>query len=921
MPLCLSSCPQCKSGKVYEPADGRRSLILRLKTKLFRSHAGKRAQNDYYTIFSVLAGKLSDLKHCCMTEKAIPARITARLHSPMHTGSSAVCSLAIAPTPGSNGIRRVFPCKSDIGSEVFRAGLINCDPIAKFYYTSSSQGTKFLRAAPEPVLTSKLARFASIMEVAYFAAHQEWRDLGRLSYIEVLRADEVEAMRVRSGTGMRGRGGVVGEWISPRKYANQQHRPARSPSAKIREWPGRVDFELSLVRLRRYMISIQAVRKFNAQIAGETLMRNAGRPRSVRTIRLEEVIGQHISDMSSTRIASRSFGVQFTNNLYVMGRDREFRVQYEHDRHVRRSCNFSFCRPYARSIPYFSSFGDQGDTMAVLVTVGHNVPIEVKKGTSDSDFEGWPSRKSFRDKPLSLSHGWQGSSSADDRSKSCLVTRARPANARGKNVSLMEIRCRRGIVPQQTCSERRLLVLSAPLASGRFNDESLLPSFRTLPPPPPPPPHSQSSITPPRHVTLPRFLSERERGGGANVWGFTCSPPLGGRQGVRISPGHNEGQFLPNPVKQGEPVSIPGRATPGFPQVGIAPDDAAVLGGFFLGRSRFPPPLHSGAAPFRHHFTVVGSHVSLNSTSAFALYHCTCTLIRQRRNFIAVPLQYVHLFTDWMLEARGMRAFDWFSRSAEDYVLDEMIGADCEEIWAPALNIDVSRADEGEARKPVDRIRKSGAIPAGNRTRFAQEGGEQSNHHITAARNRLEISILASHQGDPGSIPGFSHVGIVPNDAVGRRVFSGIPVSPALTPNSLQSPSSALKTSILRAVQISSSLTHQLYDTCPKDSDFSVRGGYTTAFSHRSGINIGHSVQPRHQSHVNLHKERKIGGSKGGERLPPPPPPRAQRHPVLEKGNSRECPKSSVGTQAGSEPTAENVSALARETEDTETSI
>ncbi|KAJ8881374.1 hypothetical protein PR048_017855 [Dryococelus australis] len=40
------------------------------------------------------------------------------------------------------------------------------------------------------------------------------------------------------------------------------------------------------------------------------------------------------------------------------------------------------------------------------------------------------------------------------------------------------------------------------------------------------------------------------------------------------------------------------------------------------------------------------------------------------------------------------------------------------------------------------------------------------------------ISTLASHQGEPDSIPGrvtgFSQIGIVPDDAIGRRVFSGI---------------------------------------------------------------------------------------------------------------------------------------------------
>ncbi|KAJ8894972.1 hypothetical protein PR048_000280 [Dryococelus australis] len=39
--------------------------------------------------------------------------------------------IGCCPTPGSYGIRNVFPCKSAIGSEACRAGLINCDTIAK----------------------------------------------------------------------------------------------------------------------------------------------------------------------------------------------------------------------------------------------------------------------------------------------------------------------------------------------------------------------------------------------------------------------------------------------------------------------------------------------------------------------------------------------------------------------------------------------------------------------------------------------------------------------------------------------------------------------------------------------------------------------------------------------------------------------
>ncbi|KAJ8873627.1 hypothetical protein PR048_024445, partial [Dryococelus australis] len=52
------------------------------------------------------------------------------------TSSSAYWSLSCVfigccPVPGRYGIRKVLPCKSAIGSEACRAGLINCDPIAK----------------------------------------------------------------------------------------------------------------------------------------------------------------------------------------------------------------------------------------------------------------------------------------------------------------------------------------------------------------------------------------------------------------------------------------------------------------------------------------------------------------------------------------------------------------------------------------------------------------------------------------------------------------------------------------------------------------------------------------------------------------------------------------------------------------------
>ncbi|KAJ8878006.1 hypothetical protein PR048_022469 [Dryococelus australis] len=70
------------------------------------------------------------------------------------------------------------------------------------------------------------------------------------------------------------------------------------------------------------------------------------------------------------------------------------------------------------------------------------------------------------------------------------------------------------------------------------------------------------------------------------------------------------------------------------------------------------------------------------------------------------------------------------------------------------------------------------------------------------------VRLLSSHQGEPSSMPGlvtpgFSQVGIVPDDAAGRRIISEIscfprPCIPALLHSHLISASSALKTSLLR---------------------------------------------------------------------------------------------------------------------------
>ncbi|KAJ8883623.1 hypothetical protein PR048_015469 [Dryococelus australis] len=106
--------------------------------------------------------------------------------------------------------------------------------------------------------------------------------------------------------------------------------------------------------------------------------------------------------------------------------------------------------------------------------------------------------------------------------------------------------------------------------------------------------------------------------------------------------------------------------------------------------------------------------------------------------------------------------------------------------------------------KTRESMRKSGSGPAGNLTRFALVGGETRHFE---GRGGAEARALASHQGELGSIPGrvtpgFPHVGLVPDDATGRRVSSGIsrflrPCVPSPLHINLISPSSALRTPLL----------------------------------------------------------------------------------------------------------------------------
>ncbi|KAJ8870796.1 hypothetical protein PR048_027095 [Dryococelus australis] len=95
--------------------------------------------------------------------------------------------------------------------------------------------------------------------------------------------------------------------------------------------------------------------------------------------------------------------------------------------------------------------------------------------------------------------------------------------------------------------------------------------------------------------------------------------------------------------------------------------------------------------------------------------------------------------------------------------------------------------------------------------------------------------LLASHQDETGSDTrpvhsGFSQVGIVPDDAAGRRVFSGISrfprtFIPVLFHTYLTSPSSALKISLLRAALHKPFIRRQTQSPISRASNFAILGG------------------------------------------------------------------------------------------------
>ncbi|KAJ8872690.1 hypothetical protein PR048_026303 [Dryococelus australis] len=299
---------------------------------------------------------------------------------------------------------------------------------------------------------------------------------------------------------------------------------------------------------------------------------------------------------------------------------------------------------------------------------------------------------------------------------------------------------------------------------------------------------------------------------------------------------------------QGEPGSIPGRVTTGFSHVGIVLDDA-VCRRVFSEVSRFPPPF--SIPPLLHAHLNRPHRLSRPLCQELPKYLLLVTSL-------ANPLRLKE--REWHSKEAGIAAVsDRCDKVLAGEKKDESIVVKVFRVisgmeFRPALTR--TRGGAGGKRGDPDKRHRPARFPlaknsGADRPRIEPGSPWWEASSLTArlpwtlrsgrrdpaswfdvrpiilyllseevAVGRA-VSLLASHLGEPGSIPGlvtpgFSQVGIVPDDAAGRRVFSGIFSFShlfflALFHTHLSSPSSALKISTLRAAQIFSLNSYSNY--------------------------------------------------------------------------------------------------------------
>ncbi|KAJ8876141.1 hypothetical protein PR048_024050 [Dryococelus australis] len=340
---------------------------------------------------------------------------------------------------------------------------------------------------------------------------------------------------------------------------------------------------------------------------------------------------------------------------------------------------------------------------------------------------------------------------------------------------------------------------------------------------------------------------------------------------------------------QGEPGSTSGRVA-GFLQVAIVPVDAVVRS-VFLGDLTFPQPLHSGAVPYS-----LQSPASALKTSLLRAAHIS-SLTRSRPVSLltsqigdpgSIPGRFAPDFRMWE-SCRTMPLVGGFSRGSpvspalsfrRCYILTSIILIGSQELdrsrWlrttrlrVPTLNCFCQYDLQIPARIGFERVCLSGWLQEDTRrvsSVQSERRGVSRGHQDEKSRERSATN--------PRPVTGFSQTGIVTDYAVGQRVFFGdLPFTPPLhsgaVPYSLPSPSSAPKTWMLRAAQISSLIRSKyekekrLVTTGPRKPMTAKRGECGAAPECKGGGNRRSSRKPanqrpsvRHDSHL-----RKSGGN------------------------------------------------------------
>ncbi|KAJ8876730.1 hypothetical protein PR048_021177 [Dryococelus australis] len=186
----------------------------------------------------------------------------------------------------------------------------------------------------------------------------------------------------------------------------------------------------------------------------------------------------------------------------------------------------------------------------------------------------------------------------------------------------------------------------------------------------------------------------------------------------------------------------------------------------------FPPPLYSNTAPYPSRFTpIISQDLGVKSRPnlfAHSLMHNFS--LTEKYDMADVERTGVELAVVGGVMVGHL--LDTYSSASFSIPLEESIvrGTVCKHYGtAPECKGGVKREIPEKTRRPtalsgtIFGFCKCGSDPTGNR-----------------------IRLLASHKGEPVTIPGrvtpgFSHVRIVPDDATGRRVFSGISRFPAVS--------------------------------------------------------------------------------------------------------------------------------------------